>query len=178
VNIKHNKKLRQPFNSESLERLALLYVGRYATTRAKLGAYLARKVNEHGWAEQGMPDIEGLAERFANLGYVDDRAFAMLRAVSLQRRGYGERRLDQALYAAGIRAEDAVLAKQQVQDNAWDTAIRFAQRKKIGPFAVCELDRLSRQKAFAVMLRAGHPMVVVQKLIQCRPGDIPSQGES
>ena len=38
------RKPRPPLNSEKLNELALAYVGRFATTRAKLRSYLKRKV--------------------------------------------------------------------------------------------------------------------------------------
>ena len=43
-------KPRPPLDQEGLERLALFYAGRYATTRAKLRTYLKRKVAERGWS--------------------------------------------------------------------------------------------------------------------------------
>ena len=172
-----HKKPRPALDAEGLERLALFYAGRYATTRAKLASYLKRKLRERGWEGEGEPPIERLVERFAELGYIDDRAFASARAASLQRRGYGERRLDQALYAAGIEPEDAAEAKEQAQDGAWDSALRFARRKSIGPFAAGEMDRPQRQKALAAMLRAGHPMEIARKLIDARPGAVPNPDE-
>jgi regulatory protein len=75
-----------------LQRLAIHYVGRYATSRAKLKSYLARKVKERGYEGPG-PDLDDLAERLSRLGYIDDAAFASSRAASLQRRGYGARRI-------------------------------------------------------------------------------------
>ena len=98
---------RPPLDGEGLERLALFYAGRYATTRAKLEAYLARKLKERGWAGPGDPPLRGLAERFTELGYVDDEAFAASRAASLGRRGYGERRVAEALRAAGVGEAEA-----------------------------------------------------------------------
>ena len=172
-----NNKPRPPLDKEGLERLALFYAGRYATTRAKLGSYLGRKLRERGWGGEGQPPIERLVERFAELGYINDQAFATARAASLQRRGYGERRLDQALYAAGIEAEDAIEAKEQAQNGAWDAALRFAKRKSIGPFAVAEPDRPQRQKALAAMLRAGHPMEIARKLLNAQPGAVPNPDE-
>ncbi len=160
-----------------MERLALFYAGRYATTRAKLAAYLQRKVKERGWDGEGGPDIVRLVERFSELGYVNDRAFASSRAASLQRRGYGERRLDQALYVAGIEAEDAAEAKEQARSGAWESAIRFAERKKLGPFAQVEADRAGRQKALAAMLRAGHPLEVARRLVSAPPGAVPKAAE-
>ena len=164
---------RPPLDEESLERLALFYTGRYATTRAKLKAYLARKVNERGWGGAAPPDLHVLAERFQALGYVDDRAFAEARAASLQRRGYGERRVEQALYAAGIGEEDGAEARERVRGGAWEAALRFAERKRIGPFAAEPADRDRREKAFASMVRAGHPMELARRLVNAAPGHIP-----
>ena len=95
-----------PLDRESLDRLALRYVERFATSRAKLADYLRRKVRERGW-DGPASDPKALADRFAELGYIDDRAFAEARARSMARRGLGERRIAVAFRAAGIEAEDA-----------------------------------------------------------------------
>lgn len=172
------RKPRPPLDAEGLERLALFYAGRYATTRAKLASYLKRKLKERGWSGDASPPVERLVERFSELGYIDDRAFASATAASLQRRGYGERRLDQMLYAAGIESADAADAKEQAQSHAWESALRFAQRKRVGPFAEREPDREGRYKALAAMLRAGHPMDIARKVIASRPGTVPNPDES
>ena len=164
-----------PLDAERLERLALHYVGRYAVTRAKLIAYLVRKVRERGWDGEGAPQTETLADRFVDLGYIDDAAFATARAGALGRRGYGARRVGQALRAAGIGEEDSAEALDEARDGAWAAALRFAERKRIGPFAAERPDRLGREKAFAVMLRAGHPMDLARRLIDAEPGIVPDQ---
>jgi len=103
---------RPPLDAEGLERLGLFYAGRYATTRAKLATYLRRKLRERGWEGQGEPPVERLVARFAELGYVDVRAFASAKASSLLRRGYGQRRVSDALHAAGIGEEDSAPARE------------------------------------------------------------------
>lgn len=178
VKDERNRKPRPPLDGQGLERLALFYAGRYATTRAKLISYLKRKLRERGWAGEGEAPLERLAERFSELGYIDDRAFAEARAAALQRRGYGERRLDQVLHAAGIDEADGADAVQQARDGAWDSALRFARRKRVGPFADHELDRDQRHKALAAMLRAGHPVDIARKVIDARPGSVPNPDES
>lgn len=172
VKIRTDKRPRPPLDAEALERLALHYVGRYATTRAKLASYLTRKMRERGW-EGEPPDLERLVERLSELGYIDDRAFAESRGAAFQRRGYGERRLDQALKAAGIAEEDSEAARLDAREGAMAAALRFAQRKRIGPYALAEPDREARQKAFAAMLRAGHPLEVTKRVVNASPGEIP-----
>jgi regulatory protein len=164
-----------PLNAGGLERLALFYAGRYAVTRAKLAAYLTRKLRERGWGGEGEPPVARLVERFAELGYVNDAAFAATRADALGRRGYGERRVEQALRAAGIDEEDGAAAREQARDGAWAAALRFATRKRIGPFAAERPDRPGREKALAAMLRAGHPLTLARRLVDARPGAVPEE---
>jgi regulatory protein len=173
VSYSRKSKPRPPLEGETLEQAALFYAGRYATTRAKLRFYLTRKLRERGWAGEGEPPVETLVERLAGLGYVDDRAFAAARSASLVRRGFGARRVGEALRAAGIDEEDALDAKEAAQAAAWDAALRFAERRRIGPFAASEADPAGRQKAFAAMLRAGHPTDVVRRIVSARPGAVP-----
>ena len=52
-----------PLDQPALERAALRYVERYATTRAKLVAYLHRKLRERG--REGEIDVDALADRMA-----------------------------------------------------------------------------------------------------------------
>lgn len=167
------RKPPSPFDAETLERTALHYAGRYATTRAKLSAYLLRKLRERGWEGAGEPPVEALVERMARLNYVDDRAFAEARAASLGRRGYGERRVGEAIRAAGIGEEDSAEAKAMARSGAWAAALRFAERRRIGPFAAAEPDRVAREKAIGAMLRAGHPLAIARRLAGARPGEIP-----
>ncbi len=173
MKLDRHRKARPPLDGGGLERLALHYAGRYATTRAKLSAYLIRKLRERGWSGDGEPPVTTLVERFSELGYVDDQAFASARAASLARRGYGARRIDQALKVAGINEEDAAPARAALEDSAWDAALRFAQRKRIGPYAAEPLDRPARERAFAAMLRAGHQMDTVRRVLDARSGEIP-----
>jgi regulatory protein len=164
---------RPPLDAAGLEQAALSYAGRFATTRAKLRLYLLRKLRERGWEGERAPDPDGLVEKLASLGYVDDRAFASARGASLARRGYGERRVGAALRAAGIDEEDGAEAREAARDGAWEAALRFAQRRRIGPFSAVETDRPAREKALAAMLRAGHPLGLARRLVEARPGEIP-----
>jgi regulatory protein len=175
VDHRRSRKARPPLDAEGLERLALFYAGRYATTRAKLKAYLARKVEERGWSGSDPPQIDRLIARFTDLGYVDDKAFADARAAALGRRGFGLRRVAETLRAAGIDPEDSAEARSSAQEGALEAALRFARRKRIGPYAAVPLDREARQKAFAAMMRAGHPLEIVRKIVESAPGDVPEE---
>ena len=159
-----------PLGAEQLHELALRYVGRYATTRAKLARYLSRKLRERGWDGPGEPPVGDLVERLALSGLVDDAAFAMAKSRSLGERGYGAGRVRQALRAAGIEEADAAEARELADGQAASAALRFARRRRIGPFAAARADPKSREKALAAMVRAGHGFEIARRLVDCEPG--------
>lgn len=160
-----------PLDAAKLEELALGYVGRFATTRCKLAIYLNRKLRERGWAGDDEPPVEELTERLVRLGYVDDRAYAMAKARSLAGRGYGQRRVRQALAQAGIGEEDANEAREFSAAEAVEAALRFARRRSIGPFAAAELDPQQRERALTAMVRAGHDFAISKAIIALNPGE-------
>ena len=164
---------RPPLDEAGLERLGLFYAGRYATTRARLADYLRRKLKERGWSGTGEAPVDRLVRRFADLGYVDDRAFAEARSAALLRRGYGERRVREALKGAGIADEDSAAARDRAGDEALAAALRFARRRRLGPYAQSAPDRDARRKAAAAMLRAGHALAVVRQVLEMTPDDLP-----
>jgi regulatory protein len=171
------RKERPALDHERLRELALRYVGRFATTRSKLRDYLRRKLRERGWSAPEEPDIDGLIARLVDLGYVDDAVFALNKANSLSARGYGEGRLRQALHAAGVGEDDAAGARDSASAQATEAALRFARRKRIGPWAAERGDQAARQKALAAMVRAGHSFTISKVLVDADPGAELSPGE-
>ncbi|WP_371741659.1 RecX family transcriptional regulator [Novosphingobium sp. 9U] len=148
-----------------LEELALAYVARFATTRAKLEAYLVRKLRERGWEGERMPDAAALSRRFAEAGYVDDAVYARMKADSLLRRGYGGRRVGEALRAAGVGEE----LRQDVAPTLIDArraAAALARRRRFGPWHDPLPDRPLREKQIAAMLRAGHTLDNARQIVE------------
>jgi regulatory protein len=147
-----------------LHELALAYVARFGTTAAKLHKYLKTKLRERGWSEETDPDLTGLVSRYVELGYVDDAAFARARSGSLLRRGYGERRVLQALHQAGI--DEAIRDGTRPDEaTARRAALTMARKRGFGPFGRELLDRERRAKQIAAMLRAGHPLDSAREMV-------------
>jgi regulatory protein len=165
-----SKRAVPPLNPEQLHELALRYVGKYATTRSKLGGYLQRKIRERGWSGPEEPAVDALVQRMAKSGLVDDATYALSKARSLSERGYGIGRVGQALRASGVDEEDGAEARELAEDRAADAAIRFARRRRIGPFASERADPRTREKSLAAMVRAGHGFDLARRLVDWEPG--------
>lgn len=154
-----------PLSDTKLEELALFYVARFATTRAKLEAYLMRKLRERGWDGDREPDAAALAQRFAEAGYVDDAVYARMKSDSLLRRGYGARRVSEALRAAGVDEgirDDVTPAVGEARQ----AAFALARRRRFGPWGDPLPDRPVREKQIAAMLRAGHTLDNARQIVE------------
>ncbi|MFB0612761.1 regulatory protein RecX [Aurantiacibacter poecillastricola] len=161
---KQPKRPKKPLDATRLNDLALAYVARFATSAAKLERYLRRKLRERGWEGEGEPDLAALVERYVEKGYVDDAVYARAKAGDLLRRGYGGRRVRQALGQAGIgeQVADSVAPGAYAARSA---ALHMARKRGFGPFAAQPVEREKREKQIAAMLRAGHSFEAVRTLM-------------
>jgi regulatory protein len=164
------RRARPPLDEAALKEIALRYVTNYATTRSRLCAYLERKLRERGWNGEAGPQPDRIAQRFAELGLITDSGFALGRARALISRGYGANRLREQLRRAGVTEEDSGEAFADASANAVAAALRFAQRRRIGPFADGPHDSRAREKALAAMVRAGHDFPLARSIVMMNPG--------
>lgn len=151
---KAERKPPPPLDSATLNAIALRYVERFQTTRARLVRLLNQKLRQRGWEGEGAPDPRAIAERMAELGYINDAAFAEARARGLARKGLGSGRVRQSLAAYGVEADDAAPALATLDPVA--AALEYARRKRLGPWGPPAGDPKIRQRQMAAMARGGH----------------------
>lgn len=163
-------RVRPALNQTALEDMALRYVGRFATTRAKLVSYLNRKLRERGWDGDKDPDPEAIADRMTDLGYVDDAAYALSKSRALTGRGYGPQRVRQSLRAAGVTKEHSQPADAFAEAERVNAALHFARRRRLGPFGDRRMEREERERALAAMVRAGHDFALSRAILALQPG--------
>ena len=156
---------------QGLDQLALRYVGRFATTRAKLRAYLARKVRERGWDGAANPIWTRSRSISRRLGYVDDAAYAMAKSHALTGAVFGKRAASEQLHVAGIGEEDGErratmpMPRRSLPLCVSPSAGRLGRSR---PRRVT--DPGQRQKALAAMTCAGHGFGLARAIVGLRPG--------
>ena len=113
------KRRRMPLKATSkrLERVALHYLERYSSSSENLRRVLMRRVERSARAhgtdrEEGAAAIDAIVTKFQEYGYLNDRAYAEMRAGSLFRRGSSLRVIRYQLCLKGITGDivDAVIA--------------------------------------------------------------------
>jgi regulatory protein len=160
-----------------LERWALGYLGRFASSAENLRRVLLRRVrrrlpDEREATTQAAPLIDALVGRYRESGLVDDAAYAAARARARLRRGQSLRTIRAGLAAKGVGAEDAAAAVAALRDEAGDpdvaAACAFARRRRLGPFRRGAGERDRELAAFA---RAGFSRAVAQAVLGCADPD-------
>ncbi len=165
---------KRPLGAARLDELALAYVARFATSRAKLTRYLSRKIRESEWADDvdAMTACEAIADRMERLQFLDDRQYAAMRAGAMTRRGLGVRRVKAQLYVDGIAPEDSGEAIETAEGAAISAAVGYARRRRFGPFATRGGDDpKERDRQLSAFLRAGHSFALARRILEIAPGD-------
>jgi regulatory protein len=153
-----------------LERLALHYLGRYASSAENLRRMLTRRVRRRSpeTVSAAEPLIDALVARYREAGLLDDAAYAAARVQSLHRRGEAMRAIRARLASKGVSAADVADAVSSLRAEAPDpdlaAACAFARRRRLGPFRRAAADHARELGAFA---RAGFSRRVAEAVLAC-----------
>jgi len=161
-----------------LENSAAHYLGRFATSSAHLRQLMMQKVqrsvNHHGTdPDEGAKFVDAIIAKFERLGFLDDRAYAEMRARGLHAKGTPLRGIRFKLIQKGLGEEhiDAGLAaladEIDVRDLDLSAALRLARRRRLGPYRSDDKDLRDerRDKDMAVLARAGFSYDVVCQVL-------------
>ena len=168
------KKIPKPVTAERLEKAALAYLERYASSTENLRRVLMRRVSRsamlHGTdPQEGIGWIDALIERYSQAGLLDDARFAEARAASLHRQGKSSRAIRQTLSVKGVGAEDIDSALDSLQedvgaDSDWRAAINYARRRRIGPWRRLDRERY-RERDMAALGRQGFGYEIARRIV-------------
>ena len=152
---------------DRLERAAYHYLERYATSTSGFHRVMERKIRrtnenfspltseQQGW-------IDALTEKCLRLQLLDDRLYADQKARTLSLQGKPMRTIKQWLSARGVDPDTIDQALQALADDHGDSqtadmkaALRFARRRRFGPWRRDDGDKKKRDKEIAAFMRAG-----------------------
>ena len=158
---------------ELLERWALAYLARFATSAENLRRVLLRRIRRRlptdpAAAQQAIPLIDALVERYRRAGLLDDTAYAAQRAQSLNRRGESLSKIRARLAAKGVEraiTADALAALGVTgADPDLAAACAFARRRRLGAYRRGPADPARELAAFA---RAGFSRRIAGQVLGC-----------
>jgi regulatory protein len=148
---------------EYLERAALFYLERYASSVDNLRRVLMGKVRRsaahHGTdPEAGAEAVEDLLRRFQHSGLLDDAGYAEARAVTLHRAGHSLPAIRLRLAQKGVERDTIDQALERLHDEAdapeLAAALRYARKRRLGPYRrVARAE--NRERDLAALARKG-----------------------
>ena len=175
------KRRRMPrkATSKRLERVALHYLERYSSSSENLRRVLMRRVERSARAhgtdrEEGAAAIDAIVTKFQEYGYLNDRAYAEMRAGSLFRRGSSLRVIRYQLCLKGITGDivDAVIADLMEEEPDPDrrAAVAYGRRRRIGPWRRDRRDEF-RDRDLAALGRQGFSYDIARWIVQAETPD-------
>jgi regulatory protein len=153
-----------------LQRAALAYLERYASSAENLRRVLRRKVDKRCRLRGEDPAefhemIDEVVAKSLRTGLIDDTRYTEARVATLRRRGGSARAIQAKLSAKGVdRTTIAAVLESGEEDDEENAARAFARRRRLGPFRPGERAPY-RDKDLAAMARAGFRFDVARSII-------------
>ncbi|MEM7171286.1 MAG: regulatory protein RecX [Pseudomonadota bacterium] len=175
------KRRRQPRKATAvyLERAALHYLDRYASSAANLRRILMNRVmrsaRAHGTDPQsGEQAIKAIIAKLTEKGLLDDRTYARAKGRSYLRKGLSIRGIRAQLTGKGIESEiiDQVIADlgDSPDDLDLESAFGYARKRRLGPFRPTDRRDEWRARDLAALGRRGFTYDTAKKVIDFDAG--------
>lgn len=161
-------KKRKKVSLSYLENAGLYYLERFSASEGQFRRVMARKIDKscRDHPEQSKEDCMGMLEsvivKFRELGYLNDSVYAKSLLYTLQQKGFSRTRILLTLKSKGLSSVTTEpLGESMPDSHDRYAAIRFMQRKRLGPFSSRPRDNAA-QRDLASMARAGFSYDVAQ----------------
>ncbi len=170
---------------ERLQRAALHYLQRFPSSVRHFRSIMERKIKrahaecpgeESDYAEW----LQSVERMCLDAGLLNDEVLAKAIARSLNRRGSAMRHIRQRLRQKGFESEciddcireldQSVAESTGVQTDLY-AALRYAKRRRFGPFSREPLDWKIRQKQMASLARRGFSYAVARQVVEMDESD-------
>ena len=153
---------------QRLKNIALYYLKRFETSEYNLRSVLKRRIDDYAYCNKEFDKREAyqwldeLINDFIRLGYVNDERYAEIKIRGYLSAGKSPRYILNKLKEKGIDEDLADKLLNEQEYDAFESAMKLAKKKKIGPYSIDEkLRKERRTKDMGVLIRAGFDYDVV-----------------
>jgi len=171
---------RRPLTAAALEKAALHYLERFASSAANLRRVLERRVRRAGLDEAvdeaaGAALIDRIVERLCRAGLLDDARYAEAKAAALNRRGTSRRLIAGRLARQGVAEGFITAALGGIEADTGNAdlaaACALVRRRRLGPYRAPETREAHRAKDLAALARAGFSLDIARRVLACVDGE-------
>ena len=155
-----SKKISAP----ELEKSALKYIGKYATSIENLRKVLIRRIERSKNYKEIAPEeakqwIDIIIKKFTDANLLNDSVFAINRAKNLHRSGASRKKIIIVLKNKGINKLEINLAlntlDSEFKNTELEAALNYVRRKRLGPYRPNDERKALRKKDLAKLAREG-----------------------
>ena len=166
------KKLKK-ISKQRLKNIALYYLKRFESSTENLRQVLKRRTDDYAYhdnefnKQEAYTWIEDVLSDFERLKYLDDTRYTQIKIKGYLNAGKPARYIKAKLQQKGIKANliDNILDEET--NNPFEMALKFAKKKKIGPYRKDETCRKeNKQKDMASLIRAGFDYDIVLNVLE------------
>ena len=175
--VKKNSRAIWQVSFQNLEKAAYYYLKRYSSSSKNLKRILlnrvfrAQKYQEVDW-DVTNNWIEEIIGKLKTLGIIDDREFAEQKAVIFNSQGNSKLMIRRKLGNKGVEKklidESIKNLEKKIVDPDLTAAIRFLERRKLGPYRHPKNRSEYRDKDLRSMARAGFAYSVAKQLLEAK----------
>lgn len=169
------QKKHKKITSTYLENAGAYYLQRFSASISQFRQVMSRKIAKscRDHPDQSMETchvlLENVIQKFINLGYLNDAAYANALHASLQNKSFARSRIIRTMQQKGVPQDilQEILPEQNENDDL-RSAIKWARRKKLGPYSLREKPN-QQQRDLAAMARAGFSFECANKALRLPP---------
>ena len=172
---KKKPRKKRKLTEERLRNGAYFYLGRFAASRARLTLVLENRVRRAAFEGRcELEEAEGwvapIVQKCADLGLIDDTAYAAMRARSLMQKGKAPRYIAQDLRAKGLSDGDIESALDSLKEEAGEdpslhAAKALMRRRRMGAYRDPAKREDYKDKDLGAMARAGLSLNLARALL-------------
>ena len=155
-----------------LRNIALYYLERFESSEETLRQVLKRRINKYAFVNKEYNPSEAyqwteeVIDECLSHNFVNDRRFAEFKVNGYLNAGKPKRYIEQKLKQKGIDEKTISSVFEEANYSEKDTALNFAQKKKIGCFRNSEEERQNfRQKDLGTLIRAGFDYDIAKEIV-------------
>ncbi len=160
-NLQTVPKKRKKISASYLENAGAYYLQRFSASVAQFRKVMERKIDlscrDHPDQEKDklMPLLDGVIQKFENLGYLNDKNYTQILINSLNHKGISLTRMTMTLRQKGVPPElIEEMLPERTRDDDKSAALRWAKKKRLGAFAT-RVRENEKQKGLSSLARAG-----------------------
>lgn len=145
-----------------LKNIGLYYLKRFESSTENLRSVLKRRVDKYAFIFSDFDKVEAyqwideLIEEFEGLGYIDDERYATIKVKAYINSGKSAKYIQGKLRQKGVDEQTVENLLNEQEYNPFEMALKFAKKKKIGPFRERDEERAElKQKDMTKLVQAG-----------------------